>query len=164
MVVNAYPAEIRLFARGLYIQNNNYNETARAVKREYPEARCNAETIRRWAEKEDWDTLRGKVSTAARERQEEDISTILEKHKEAYDLMLNRGVAGLRQHSPRSASEASSMVDTGVKGQRLSLRDLISLDFVKRVFQIVSEEVQDEATRRRIALRLRELGGELGHE
>jgi len=166
-----YPAEIRLFARGLFLQGNSYLETAKLVKKQYPGARCNAETIRRWAMKESWDESRHEVQRSVDVHQRSEAAEVLEKHKALYQLMIEKGEKGLRtkDNLPRSASEAGSLLDTGIKGQRVALRDLVSLSFIKAVLAVVSEEISDETTRRRIALRFRELseagvplqGGEL---
>ena len=163
-ISNSYPVEVRLFARGLWIQGHSYNETAKLTKKQYPKARCNAETIRRWAnqkdeEGQDWGSLRHAVSTEIKERQKDGAVELLEQHAELYQLMIEKGKKGLRDKEslPRSAAEAGGLLDTGIRGQRASLRELIALNFVKAVFAIVSEEVVDEAARKRIALRFREL-------
>ena len=157
--VAAYPSEVRLFARGLYLQGNSYNEVAKLVKKQYSGARCNAETIRRWATKGVWDESRLEVQKRVDVQQGEDATGILEKHKSLYQLMIEKGEKGLRTRDnvPRSASEAGSLLDAGIKGQRTALRDLVSLSFMKAVLTIVREEVTDDTTRRRIAFRFREL-------
>jgi len=129
------------------------------VKQQYPKARCNAETIRRWATKEGWDEPRLAVQRTVDERQRSNAEEILERHKALYQLMIEKGEKGLRTKGnvPRTASEAGGLLDTGIKGQRTTLRDLVSLSFIKVVLQVIAEEVPDEATRRRIALRFREL-------
>lgn len=165
---NAYPSEVRLFARGVFIQGNSYNETAKLVKKQFPGARCNAETISRWANKKDeegrtWHDSKGVVAKHVEEGQKEDAIKLLERHSALYDLMIRKGEGSLRQKgiAPRSAAEAGSILDTGIKGQRAALKELVALNFVRAVFQIVSEEVVDEAAKRRIALRFRELSESL---
>ena len=163
-ISNSYPAEVKLFARGAFIQGHSYNETAKLIKKQYPKARCNAETIRRWAnqkddEGQDWNSLKYAVSTELKERQKDGAVELLEKHSELYQLMIEKGMKGLKDKEslPRSAAEAGGLLDTGIRGQRASLKELIALNFVKAVFTIVSEEVVDETTRKRIAFRFREL-------
>lgn len=158
MKSTTYPHEVRLFAKGIYLQCGSYNETAKLVKKQYSQARCNAETIRRWALKEDWESSRSAVAKRITTGQEDEAVRLLEKHSELYDKIMKKGEKGLRQFEARSAVEATSMLDTGIRGQRASLKELVSLNFVKAVFQIVSEEITDEGTRRRIALRFKELG------
>jgi len=160
----AYPVEIKLFARGLYIQGHSYSDTAKLVKRQYPKARCNAETIRRWATAVDeegstWDNLRHAVSTQVVEKQKGDAVKLLEQHTELYQEMIKKGAAGIKDKKVpiRSAGEAASILHTGIQGQRGTLRELISMNFVKAVFEIILEEVSDEQIRRQIAFRLREL-------
>jgi len=154
---NAYPSEIRLFARGLVLQGNSYNETAKLVKEQYHSARCNAETIRRWAINEGWESSRVEVAKRVDEGQKDEAVKLLERHSELYDKMIRKGEKGLKEHDPHSASEAGNLLDTGIRGQRTALRELVSMNFIKAVFQIVSEEITDESVRRRIALRFREL-------
>jgi hypothetical protein len=155
----AYPAEVRLFARGLYLQGNSLSEIARAVKGQFPTARCNAETIRRWAGLEKWDEVKQEVASTVLSRQKTDVLDVLENQSAAYGRMVAIGDTALQDPNlrPRSASEAASILDTGLKGQRAALRDLVALSFVKEIFRIVSEEVTDENVRRRIAVRFKEL-------
>jgi len=154
--MKTYPAEIRLYARGLYLQGNSLVETARLVKEQYPDARCNAETIRRWAESENWDADKREVMEKVVERQKGDVAEILEKHRDLYGKMVEKGASALEGLDPRSASEAGNLLDAGIKGQRATLKELVSLNFARDLFQIIIEEVPDEETRRRIALRFRE--------
>jgi len=161
MEKKGYPAEVRLFARGLYLQGNSFSECAREVKSQFPSARCNAETIRRWCLNESWDTAKGKVSTAIAEQQEDAVSKMLDEHRDVYNRIRKKGELELDDAEVRSASEAASLIDLGAKGERFAVKELVSIQFVKAVLQIISEEVIDEATRRRIAARLRELGGRI---
>ena len=162
--LHAYPVEIRLFARGLWIQGHSYMETAKLVKQQYPHARCNAETIRRWAiasdeEGQTWENLRHAVSTEVVEKQKGDAVKMLEQHAELYQKMIEKGAAGIKDKSVfiRTAGEAANILHTGIQGQRDTLRELISLNFVRAVFEIIREEVSDEVVLKQIAFRLREL-------
>lgn len=161
MSKKVYPSEVRLFARGCYVQGNSLTETAKLVKKQYPESRCNAETIRRWATspEDSWDAARERVRSTTGTNQESSIATVLEEHANLYQLAIDKGKAGLQAKGmvPRTATEAGSLLDMGIRGQRSSLKELLELNFVREVFRIVVEEVVDEMARRRIAFRLREL-------
>lgn len=159
MTSHSYPAEVRLFARGLFIQGNTLVECAKAVKVQFPGTRCNAETIRRWSVNEEWEVPKKEVALVALNEQKQSVVEKLQEHERLYDKMIRKGEAGLDDENvlPRSASEAGALLDTGIKGQRAALKELVSLKFVKAVVDVVCDEVPDDETRRRIGVRLKEL-------
>ena len=53
--IAVYPEEIRLYARGLYLQGMTVNKIQYEVKKQFPNARCGYETVKRWRDKENWD-------------------------------------------------------------------------------------------------------------
>lgn len=160
--MKVYTHEVELFARGLYLQGCDEGAIVKLVKEQFPNARCNADTVRNWATEGNWEQAKRDVGFAVLAAQKDEAIRITQRHSELYDRMINVGEAALTGENalrPRSAAEAGSLIDTGVKGQRLALREIVSLNFVKAVFEIVMSEVKDEATRRNIALRFRELAG-----
>ena len=156
--IAVYPEEIRLYARGLYLQGMTVNKIQNEVKKQFPNARCGYETVKRWRDKENWDQLRSSVIQQADENQEVDVVARLQTHQDYYQQVQERGLSKLDDLEPRSLGEAVSVIDTGVKGERSAMQGLVSRDLVRKIYAILDEEIEDDDIKRRIAGRFRDLG------
>ena len=81
------------------------------------------ETIGEWRRAEGWDKERQYIQKVVEERISlavaETISEMNSRHLKEYQLLQNKGVQGMKAHDPRTAAEAASMLDSGIKGERL---------------------------------------------
>jgi len=156
--ITVYPEEIRLYARGLYLQGFTVNKIQSQVREQFPSARCGYETVKRWRDKENWDQLRNDLLQQADAEQEVDVVTRLRDHQDLYQQVQDRGLSKLAELEPRSLGEAVSVLDTGVKGERTAMQGLVSRELVRKISTILEEEIDDDNLKRRIAVRFRDLG------
>ncbi|MBE0566083.1 MAG: hypothetical protein IH621_09010 [Krumholzibacteria bacterium] len=82
-----------------------------------------AETIGEWRRNEGWDIERQHVQRITDERVAQAVAeTITEmnaRHLKEYQLLQTKGVQGLKELTPKTAGEAMSLVDVGIRGERL---------------------------------------------
>ena len=82
-----------------------------------------AETIGEWRRSEGWEKERQYVQKVTEERVTQAVAeTIAEmnsRHLKEYQLLQTKGVQALKTLDPKTAAEAASMVDSGIKGERL---------------------------------------------
>lgn len=114
----AYGQDIKLQAKALWITGAGTDQQIAerlGIKR--------PETIGEWRRAEGWEKERQHVQRITEERitqaVAETISEMNTRHLKEYQLMQNKGVQGLKVHDPKSAAEASAMLDSGIKGERL---------------------------------------------
>lgn len=114
----AYGQDIKLQAKALWITGAGTDQQIAdrlGIKR--------PETIGEWRRAEGWDQERMYVQKVTDERVSlavaETISEMNSRHLKEYQLMQTKGVQALAKLDPRTAGEAMSILDTGVKGERL---------------------------------------------
>jgi len=114
----AYGQDIKLQAKALWITGAGTDQQiAKRLGIKRPE------TIGDWRKAGCWDKERQYVQKVTEERVTqavaETISEMNSRHLKEYQLLQNKGVNALRDLDPKTASEALSMVDTGIRGERL---------------------------------------------
>jgi hypothetical protein len=81
------------------------------------------DTIGQWRRTEHWDRDRQLVEKVTEQRVEvvlaETIAAMNARHLKEFQLLQTKGIQALRRLDPQKASEALSMVDVGVRGERL---------------------------------------------
>lgn len=114
----AYGRDIMLQAKALWITGGGTDQQIAdrlGIKR--------PETIGEWRRSEGWDKERQYVQKITEEKitlaVAETISEMNTRHLKEYQLLQTRGVHGLKTLEPTKASEATAMVDTGIRGERL---------------------------------------------
>jgi transposase-like protein len=113
-----YPDDIRLRAKALWIVGRNTDaEIAEQLGIARPGTICD------WRREENWEHERAIIQKATEEKVaaaiSETISEMNTRHLKEYQLLQTKGIAALKRLDPRTASEAQSMVDVGVRGERL---------------------------------------------
>jgi len=158
---DSYPDECKVFARGLFIQGLSLSKIAQEVQARFDGATCTIETIERWRDQDSWIGMRDGVQQEVADRQREDIAQRLMDHADAYREAGERAISAIRAGSLsiRTVGEASSVLDTAIKGERQSLSDFLKLDFLKTIYEIVDEEVSSDDEKRRIGMRFRKILG-----
>jgi len=113
-----YPAEVKLRAKALWIVGNMTDQQI-AQQLDIPRS----ETIGEWRRAEGWETEREVIQEETDRRVNtaiaETISEMNTRHLREYQLLQSKGLQALKKLDPRTAAEALSMMDTGIKGERL---------------------------------------------
>ncbi|MBU2501970.1 hypothetical protein KJ682_11635 [bacterium] len=114
----AYGQDIKLQAKALWITGAGTDQQIAqrlGIKR--------PETIGDWRRTEGWDIERQYVQKITEERVTQAVAeTITEmntRHLKEYQLLQSKGVQGLKDLAPKTAGEAMSLVDVGIRGERL---------------------------------------------
>jgi hypothetical protein len=80
-------------------------------------------TIGDWRKDEGWEHEREIIQHATEEKVaaavSETISAMNSRHLKEYQLLQSKGVAALKRLDPRTAAEAQSAIDAGIRGERL---------------------------------------------
>ena len=159
----AYTGEVRRFAKGLFLEGTSVNRIVKLLKETYPEAaKLNYETVARWKQQENWETQRAAVQRDLAMQTAAKATEVLERQQGVYEQMIDAGEVGIKALKPRSLSEAASVADLGMRGQRGAMKELISMDFLKKIVNVLDEEIDDMDTKSRIGARLREIAGVTG--
>ena len=113
-----YGPDVKLRAKALWIVGNfTDQQIAQQLSIQRPE------TIGEWRRSEGWDREKAVIQKATEERINQAIAeTIAEmnsRHLKEYQLLQTKGVQALKRLDPNKASEAATMVDVGIKGERL---------------------------------------------
>lgn len=113
-----YPEEVRLRAKALWLsgtQSDAQIAVALGISR--------VDTIGQWRRQESWDRDRKYVQQVTEQRVQEAVAeTIADmnaRHLKEYQLLQTKGIHALRRLDPQKAAEAQTMVDAGIRGERL---------------------------------------------
>ena len=113
-----YGQDLKIRAKALWIVGNHTDQQIAdqlGIQR--------AETIGEWRRNESWDKereiIQQETDRRVSEAVAETISEMNSRHLKEYQLLQTKGVAALKRLDPKKASEALSMVDIGIKGERL---------------------------------------------
>ena len=74
-----------------------------------------------------------------------------------YTIIANKAFRELDELHFDKAAEAVKAIDIGIKGQREVLSGMINLQFVQDVLSILIEEIKDQDTLNKIAVKLKTL-------
>lgn len=118
MGAKGYPDEIRLRAKALWIIGN-LSDAQIAERLDI----ARPGTIGDWRKEDGWELEKEIIQQATEQRVAqaiaETISEMNTRHLREFQLLQSKGVSALRQLDPRTAAEAQSMIDVGVRGERL---------------------------------------------
>lgn len=114
----AYGQDVKLHAKALWLTGAGTDaQIAQRLGIQRPE------TVAEWRRAEGWDQERQYVQKVTEERITQAVAETLSeanlRHLREYQLLQTKGVQALKELSPRTAAEALSMVDVGIKGERL---------------------------------------------
>jgi len=114
----AYPQDVRLQAKILWITGAGTDQQiADRLGIQRPE------TIGEWRRTDGWEEERQHIQQLTEQKIAQAVSETLSeanaRHLKEYQLMQNKGVQALRNLDPKTAAEAASMIDSGIKGERL---------------------------------------------
>jgi len=113
-----YDQDIRIKAKALWIVGNH---TDQHIADQLGITR--SETVGEWRRSERWDLERDIIQKETDRRVSqavaETISEMNTRHLKEYQLLQTRGIQALKTLEPTKASEATAMVDAGIRGERL---------------------------------------------
>jgi transposase len=155
------PQEVKLRAMELYLAGNfSAREIAETLTTEY-DVEVTTPTIYSWAKKDDWDTQKALAKTKGMqdiaETESQRYARLQEEHLNQYEEVANRAYRELNGLNFDKAIDAIRAVDLGIRGQREVMEGMINLQFVQDVLNVLVEEVKDEDTINKIAIRLKTL-------
>ena len=78
-------------------------------------------------------------------------------YRDAYREVWRKGLEELRDLKARNASEASAMIDLGIKGETRIMEGVVPRVFVEEILAAVQGEIPDHETLHRISRRLKSL-------
>jgi transposase-like protein len=118
MKLKGYSQDVKLRAKALWIVGNLSDQQ---IADQLGIAR--AGTIGDWRKEDGWEHEREIIRQATEERVaaavSETISAMNTRHLREYQLLQSKGVAALKHLDPRTAAEAQSAIDVGIRGERL---------------------------------------------
>lgn len=155
------PQEVKLRAMELYLAGNlSAREIAETVTTEY-NIEVKTPTIYVWAKKDDWDTqkalARSQATLAVAESESQRFARLQTEHLDKYEDITNRAYRELNGLNFDKAIDAVRTIDLGIHGQREVMEGMINLQFVQDVLNVLVEEISDEDTINKIAIRLKTL-------
>ena len=80
-----------------------------------------------------------------------------QEHLDTYESMRHKAGHELEHLNFDRASDAAKALDMSMKGEREVIKGMINLQFVQNVLSVLVEEINDEATLKRVAGRLKAL-------
>lgn len=113
-----YPDEIRQRAKALWLKGSL---TDTEIAAQLGVAR--ADTIGLWRREGQWEREKRLVAEETDRRVQdamaESVAEMNARHLKEYQLLQTKGIQALKRLDPQKAAEAQSMVDAGIKGERL---------------------------------------------
>ena len=113
-----YGPDIKIKAKALWIVGNH---TDQQIADQLGIIR--SETIGEWRRTERWEiereVIQKETDRRISEAVAETISQMNTRHLKEFQLMQTRGIQALKTLEPTKASEAASMIDAGIRGERL---------------------------------------------
>jgi len=155
-----FPESVKLEAMRLFVAGD---KTAKEIAEEIstPETEVKPVTIYAWAKQFDWESQRNVARTENQEKLVETegqrFSRLQKEQLESYTSLATKAYKELDGLHFDRAFDAVKAVDIGIKGQRDVMSGLINLQFVQEVLGILVEEIQDQDTLNKIALKLKAL-------
>ena len=155
-----FPESVKLEAMRLFVAGD---KTAKEIAEEIstPETEVKPVTIYAWAKQFDWESQRNVARTENQEKLVETegqrFSRLQKEQLESYTSLASKAYKELDGLHFDRAFDAVKAVDIGIKGQRDVMSGLINLQFVQEVLGILVEEIQDQDTLNKIALKLKAL-------
>lgn len=154
------PTEVRTHARELFLDGKSGREISERLSKAYnlPIA---TPTIYEWAKRFKWKELVVEAESKARqeiiETEAQKLQRLSIEHLDTYQALRQKASNELKDLEFIRAGEAAKALETGIEGERRVMQGMINLSFVQEVLNILVEEIPDQNTISKIALRLQTL-------
>ena len=156
-----FPESVKLEAMRLFVAGDKTAKEIAEIVSKDNDTQVKPVTIYAWAKQFDWESQRNVARTENQEKLVETEGqrfTRLQKEQlESYTSLASKAYKELDGLHFDRAFDAVKAVDIGIKGQRDVMSGLINLQFVQEVLGILVEEIQDQDTLNKIALKLKAL-------
>tara|TARA_R100000458_G_C8274609_1_gene249591 strand:- start:440 stop:973 length:534 start_codon:yes stop_codon:yes gene_type:complete len=154
------PKEVRAHARDLFLEGKSGREISERLSKAY-NIKIAQPTIYEWAKRFKWKDIVVEADTKAREEIVESEAQKLRRlsieHLDTYQALRKKASNELQDLEFIRAGEAAKALETGIEGERRVIQGMINLSFVQEVLNILVEEISDQETINKIALRLQTL-------
>ena len=157
----AYDQKVHVQAYELYANGMSVADISKELSIDY-------KTLLRWKNIDKWSERNVKAFNSQMDKipdsKKLQVSEINKEHLEAYTKLRDRGlekIDSIGDDGFEYDSDAIKAIDIGVQGERKVLAGIISLEFIRQVLQILSEEIYDDEIRKRIATRLISLADQI---
>ena len=155
------PQEVKLRGMELYLAGNlSAREIAETLTTEY-DVDVKTPTIYAWAKKDDWDAQKVLAQTKGMqeiaETESQRYARLQAEQLDKYEDVTNKAYRELNGLNFDKAIDAIRAIDGGINGQREVMEGMINLQFVQDVLSVIVEEISDEDTINKIAIRLKTL-------
>lgn len=154
------PESVKLEAMRLFVEGD---KTAKDIAAEVSKngVVVKPPTIYAWAKKERWGQQKDVARTDNQQKIAESegarFARIQAEQLDSYTAVSNKAYREISELHFDRALDAARAIDIGVKGQREVLKGMINLQFVQDVLSILVEEVSDQNSLNRIAVKLKTL-------
>ena len=154
------PEAVKLEAMQLFVEGD---KTAKEIAEEISKngVVVKPPTIYAWAKKEQWgqqkDVARTDNQQKIVETEGKKFARLQAEQLDSYTAVANKAYRELSELHFDKALDAARAIDIGVKGQREVLQGMINLQFVQDVLAIIIEEVTDQNSLNKIAVKLKAL-------
>ena len=154
------PQEVRLKAMELFIQGEKAKTISERLEEDF-DVEVKPPTIYAWAKKMNWKAKKTEVETEAvqqiQETETQRFGRLQQEHLNLYEEMRHKAHHDLDGLYFDRASDAARIVDLSIAGERKVMEGMINLQFIQDVLNVLVEEVNDEDTLNRVAMRLKTL-------
>ena len=152
--------EVRNKAMQLYLEGNVAKDIALAISTEFS-VKMNPSTIYAWANQYKWGEVKAVAHAEAveliKESETQRYARLQEEHLDTYEELRKKASLELKAHMFDKPFDAARAIDMGIKGERSVMEGMINLQFIQDVLNVLVEEVNDEDTLNRVAMRLKTL-------
>ena len=156
-----FSPEIKNKALALYIKGDKSAREITEVLWEDFSIAVKPSTIYMWAREGDWGIQQSEVRVEAIEKIKESegqrFARAQREHLDTYESMRHKAGHELEHLNFDKAFDAAKALDMSMKGEREVIKGMINLQFVQNVLSVLVEEINDEATLKKIAGRLKGL-------
>ena len=156
-----FPPEIKERALGLYIKGDKSAREIAEVLWDDFTIEVKPSTIYLWAREGEWGVQQIEIRTQAidkvKETEGQRFVRAQKEHLDTYESMRHKAEHELEHLNFDKAFDAAKALDMSMKGEREVIKGMINLQFVQNVLSVLVEEINDEATLKKIAGRLKGL-------
>jgi len=159
--VEKYSDQLKLKAKEMFLTGGYSLEDIAVKVRELSGRKANSALINHWVNRYGWkkekEALFQRAGSEITRSITEAVLTRTTEQLSAYQDMVAMGLEAIKEKNVAvdKVGEAVELIDKGIRGERMISSGLVSWKYIEQVVQVITEEVKDDETKRRIASRLR---------
>ena len=152
------PEKVKLKALEMYLTGDHSAKDIATIVSKQFKLNVATPTIYVWAKEADWKSqkalVRSEATAVVKESESQRFARMQTEHLDEYEKLRQKAVNELSTLNFDRASDAAKALDLGIRGERIVMEGLINLQFVQDVLNILIEEIPDQDTNKKVALRL----------